>query len=186
MNRLLLAVTVAAVTLPALATATLAQAPTRRGPPEPTECAAQGPLKASWGGEVFAIDGNTLCAVGLKPHLRIWGIQAPELRDAAGRETVAGMRARAALEDLLYAADHKVKCRALRYDDSCRMVAQCSLDDGKGGDLGGALIAAGLAYGFRLDEILPWETRASQRYASAEAEARKQGRGLWKEWLGDT
>lgn len=185
MKTSLLAATVAAFLLPSLAGTAGAQAPARRATPEPAECAAQGPLKASWSGEVFAIDGNRLGAVGLKPNLRIWGIQTPELRDTAGRETVAGMRARAALEDLLYSADHKVKCRALRYDDSCQMVAQCSLDDGKGGDLGGALIAGGLAYGFRLDEVLPWEMRASQRYATAEAEARKQGRGLWKEWLGD-
>jgi endonuclease YncB( thermonuclease family) len=42
-----------------------------------------------------------------------------------------------------------------------------------------------MAYGFSLDETLPWETRASQRYATAEAEARKQRQGLWKEWLGE-
>jgi endonuclease YncB( thermonuclease family) len=42
-----------------------------------------------------------------------------------------------------------------------------------------------MAYGFNLDEALPWESRASQRYATAEAEARKQRRGLWKDWLGE-
>ena len=36
-----------------------------------------------------------------------------------------------------------------------------------------------------LDEALPWEPRASHRYATAEAEARKQRRGLWKDWLGE-
>ncbi|GEP60115.1 thermonuclease family protein [Reyranella soli] len=68
---------------------------------------------------------------------------------------------------------------------SCRIVAQCTLDDGRGGDIGGAMIAAGMAYGFNLDETLPWESRSSQRYATAEAEARKQRQGLWKEWLGE-
>jgi hypothetical protein len=36
-----------------------------------------------------------------------------------------------------------------------------------------------------LDETLPWEPRASQRYATAEAEVRKQWRGYGKEWLGE-
>jgi endonuclease YncB( thermonuclease family) len=60
-----------------------------------------GALPPSWDGQAFAIDGHTLGAVGLKPQIRIWGIQGPELRDAASIERVAGMRARAALEDLL-------------------------------------------------------------------------------------
>lgn len=42
-----------------------------------------GALPTSWDGQVFAIEGHTLGAVDLKPHIRIWGIQAPELRDAA-------------------------------------------------------------------------------------------------------
>ena len=50
-----------------------------------------------------------------------------------------------------------MKCRAAKFDRSCRIVAQCSLDDSKGGDIGGAMIAAGMAYGFSLDETLPWE-----------------------------
>ena len=95
------------------------------------------------------------------------------------------MRARAALEDRLGQSGHKVKCRAAKFDRSCRIVAQCSLDDSRGGDIGGAMIAAGMAYGFSLDEALPWEARASQRYATAEAEARKQRQGLWKDWLGE-
>ena len=183
MKSLVLAAALAAVAVPALAqpvprkTATaLSDAP---------DCAAMGTLPATWDGQVYAIDGATLAGVGLKPHVRIWGIQAPELRDATKAESVAGMRARAALEDLLEPSGHKVKCRATKFDRSCRIVAQCSLDDARGGDIGGAMIAAGMAYGFSLDEALPWEARASQRYATAEAEARKQRQGLWKEWLGE-
>lgn len=144
-----------------------------------------GALPANWAGQVYAIDGDTLAGVGLKPRIRLWGIQAPELRDGAKAESVAGMRARATLEDLLEQSDHKVKCRTTRFDRDCHIVAQCSLDAAQPGDIGGALIAAGMAYGFSLDETLPWESRASQRYATAEAEARKQRRGLWKDWLGE-
>jgi endonuclease YncB( thermonuclease family) len=149
------------------------------------DCAAMGTLPATWDGQAYAIDGGTLGGVGLKPQIRIWGVQAPELRDGSKAESVAGMQARAALEDLLDPVNHKVKCRVAKFDRYCRLVAQCSLDDGKGGDIGGALIAGGMAYGFHLEETLPWEPRASQRYATAEAEARKQRRGLWKAWLGE-
>lgn len=186
MKALLLTAALAALALPALSPPAGAQPTPRRSQSDKSDCAAQmGALPKSWDGQAFAIDGHTLGAVGLKPHIRIWGIQAPELRDAATVERIAGMRARAALEDLLEHADHKVRCRAVAFDRFCRVVAQCSLDDDKRGDLGGALVAAGMAYGFSLNETLPWEPRAGQRYAAAEAEARKQRRGLWPEWLAE-
>jgi endonuclease YncB( thermonuclease family) len=158
-------------------------------PPEAksSDCsAAAGELPKAWDGQAFAIDGHTLGGTGLKAHLRIWGIQAPELRDATRAESVTGMRARAFLADLLAKADHKVKCRPARFDRECRIVAQCSLaDPGGSSDLGGSMIAGGMAYGFDLDETLPWESRAGQRYADAEFEARKARKGLWPVWLGD-
>jgi endonuclease YncB( thermonuclease family) len=160
--------------------------PAEAAEPAKADCAPQGDLPKAWQGQAFAIDGNTFAGVGLKPHVRIWGIQAAELRDKhTGQETVPGMRARAALEDLLAKSDHKLKCRPTKFDRSCRIVAQCSLDDPQAGDLGGALIAAGMAYGFHLDDALPWEPRASQRYADAEFEARKARRGLWPMWVGE-
>ena len=183
MKSLFVAAALAAVALPALA-----QPAPRKTAPAPSDmpdCAAMGALPATWDGQVHAINGDTLAGVGLKPRIRLWGIQAPELRDGAKAESAAGMRARAALEDLLEKSNHKVKCRASKFDRDCHIVAQCSLDDAQAGDIGGALIAAGTAYGFHLDETLPWESRASQRYATAEAEARKQRRGLWKDWLGE-
>src|SRR4029077_7729818 len=109
-----------------------------------SECPAVGELPKAWDGQAFAIDGHTLGGTGLKAHLRIWGIQAPELRDATRAESVTGMRARAFLADLLAKADHKVKCRPARFDRECRIVAQCSVGDQ--GDLGGSMIAGGMAY----------------------------------------
>lgn len=161
------------------------RAPAEAAEPARAECAQQGELPKAWQGQAFAIDGNTLAGIGLKPQLRIWGIQTAELRDKqTGQETVPGMRARAALEDLLAKSDHKLKCRPAKFDRACHIVVQCSLDDAQAGDLGGALIAAGMAYGFELD-ALPWEQRAGQRYADAEFEARKARRGLWPIWLGE-
>ena len=183
MKSLFVAAALAAVALPALAQP--APRKTAPAPSDTPDCAAMGALPATWDGQVYAINGDTLAGVGLKPRIRLWGIQTPELRDGAKAESVAGMRARAALEDLLEKSNHKVKCRASKFDRDCHIVAQCSLDDAQAGDIGGALIAGGTAYGFHLDETLPWEARASQRYATAEAEARKQRRGLWKDWLGE-
>ena len=178
------------LTLLLLAATGTSQAQQRR-PPEtdkPADCAASlGALPKEWAGEAFAIDGITLGGAGLKPQLRLWGLQVGELRDKqSGQETIAGMRARAALEDMLDKAEHKVKCRPARWDRDCRVVAQCMVDASPTPiDLGGYMIASGMAYGFHLEEILPWEPRASQRYAGAEAEARKAKRGLWPIWLGD-
>ncbi|MBI3196790.1 MAG: thermonuclease family protein, partial [Rhodospirillales bacterium] len=153
-----------------------------KGADKPPDCAAtMGALPKEWAGEAFAIDGMTMGGVGLKPQLRLWGLQASELRDRqSGQETVPGMRARATLEDILDKAEHRVKCRPVRWDRDCRLVAQCTVVATPAPiDLGGYMIASGMAWGFHLEESLPWEPRASQRYAGAEAEARKAKHGLW-------
>jgi endonuclease YncB( thermonuclease family) len=155
-------------------------------PAKPAGCTAtQGALPQTWSGQAFALDGDSLGGSGLKTPLRIWGIQAPALRDAQRVETVPGMVARATLEDLLARADHKVKCRIARYDSDCRLVAQCALDEAQPIDLGGAMLASGVVYGHELDEPLSWEPRAAQRYADAEFEARKARKGSWPHWLGE-
>ena len=154
--------------------------------PKPQGCtASNGALPQNWSGQAFALDGESLGGSGLKTPLRIWGVQAPALRDAQRVETVPGMRARATLEDLLARADHKVKCRIARYDSECRLVAQCALDEAQPIDLGGAMLASGVVYGHELDEPLSWEPRAAQRYADAEFEARKARKGSWPHWLGE-
>src|SRR5258708_9248233 len=131
MKSLPLALLIALVLVAALAADADAQ---RRKPPAPeakeaksAECAALGELPKAWDGQAFAIDGQTLGGTGLKAHLRIWGIQAPELRDTTRVENVPGMRARAFLADLLAKADHKVKCRPARFHRECRIGAQCSV-----------------------------------------------------------
>lgn len=180
--------TAAAASL-ALSLTSTANAQRRATPAEAVtpDCTAKhGQMPTNWSGQAYAIDGDTLAGAGLAPRIRIWGIQAPELRDAGKGESVAGMRARAALEDLLSNSDHKVSCKVAKWDRYCRVVAQCSLHDGVNPiDIGGALIAGGMAYGFYLEETLPWEPKASQRYATAEVEARKARRGLWSAWLGE-
>jgi endonuclease YncB( thermonuclease family) len=170
-----------------------ASAQDRRQPDQkPADCAAaQGKLPKTWEGRAFALDGNTISGVGLRPRIRLWGIQAAELHDKqTGQETVAGMRARAALEDLLDAGDHRASCRVLKWDRSCALVAQCTINaemptgtKAAPHDLGLRLIEDGLAYGFSLDDALPWDDAASERYAHYEVIARRAHKGLWPSWL---
>lgn len=152
----------------------------RASAPKLSECGA---LPANLEGMAFASDGNTLVLAGHKASITIWGIQAPELRDKDRIETMRGMRARAALEDLLEKADRKVKCRPFKWDAECHLVAQCATTASV--DVGGYMLSSGMAYGWRLDETLPWETRAGQRYGTAESLARENKVGLWPLWLGE-
>ena len=185
---LLVTAVVAAVTsaLPAMAQTHM---PMVRAP----DCvAAMGALPEKWEGTAFAIDGGTLAGAGLKPHIRLWGIQAPELRDKDRQETVPGMAARAVLENLLVAGERRVTCRALKWDRHCRIVAPCTVTaeipvgaKAQPHDIALQLLEAGLAYGFRLNDTLPWDEVAGERYGHYEQIARKARAGLWPMWLGE-
>lgn len=143
-------------------------------------------------GHAYAGDGDTITMIGLSKRIRIWGVQAPELRTQAKAETVPGMRARARLEDLLEQAGHLTSCQVAKWDRYCRYVAYCEalqMGDSLGlvrtpQDVGWRLLDEGLAYGFYLDDAFPGRPELSNWYASAEAKARAAGRGLWPEWLG--
>lgn len=150
------------------------------------------PLPTKITGHAYAGDGDTITFVGHPTRVRIWGIQAPELRDQAKVETVPGMRARARLEELLAAAGHKVVCQPAKWDRYCRYVAFCEtlqMDDAAGllrtpQDVGWRLLDEGLAYGFWLEDTFPGRPELSNWYASAEAKARAERKGLWPLWLG--
>jgi endonuclease YncB( thermonuclease family) len=168
--------TAAALTLPAAAAHQVRQ-PNKL--PAADCIAQQGELPKTWEGQAFAIDGDTIAGVGLKPHIRLWGIQAPELRDAAKVEWAPGMRARAALEDMLALADHRVSCKVAKFDRYCRLVAQCTITAEIPTGTAPAphdpalrLVEDGLAYGFYLEDALPRDREASARYAHFEAIAR--------------
>jgi endonuclease YncB( thermonuclease family) len=143
--------------------------------------ATMGALPKPFDGVAFAITGDTLAVVGLRPHVRLWGIQAPEPRDKDKQETVPGMRARAALDDLLAPADRKIHCNPDKWERDCRIVALCVA---KTTDIGGRMIDNGMAYGFDLDDVDKADIPLSLSYAESEAAARKEMRGLWPDWLG--
>jgi len=146
----------------------------------PQKC---GNLPDAFEGLAFSGDGDTIYGIGYTPPIRLWGIQAPELRDKqTGQETAAGMRTRAALEDLFAASGHRVTCEPRKWDRYCRVVASCKTGNV---DVSLALIKAGLAYGFWLSDTAPDKGAVSVAYAAAEAEARQARRGLWPQWLGE-
>lgn len=168
-----------------LATGSLAHAQERRpssssSSSKAADCVAtMGVLPKPFDGVAFAITGDTLAVVGLRPHVRIWGIQAPALRDKDKQKTLPGMRARAALDELLAPAGHKIHCNP--WDRDCRVVALCVA---KTTDIGGRMIDNGMAYGFDLHDVDKADVPLSLSYAESEAAARKEMRGLWPEWLG--
>jgi endonuclease YncB( thermonuclease family) len=156
------------------------------------DCTRQGQIPKAWEGLAFAIDGGTLAGAGLKAPIRLWGIRTPELRDKDGQETVPGMRARAALEGMLTAGEHKVSCRVSAWDNACQLVAQCTVtaewptgSKAQSHDLALRLVEDGLAYGFRLDEAPAWDKDAGAKIAHFEALARQARKGLWPSWLGE-
>lgn len=141
-----------------------------------------GALPAAYAGVAFAGDGDTIVGISPYPAIRLWGMNAPELRDGQKGETIAGMKARALVADLLAAAEHKVACQPIEWDGYCRIVASCTT--AKGNDITQAVLEAGLAYGFYLGKH-PDRIQTALAYSKAEALARTERRGLWKAWLGE-
>ncbi len=184
MKTMILAAALAAVAFPALAEKPGTPARAREGKPLPD---------AGWG-EAYALDGDTVAVIGLKPHIRIWGVQAAELRNkpaigATGIETVDGMRGRADLEDMLTRANRKIYYEPTKWDRYCRIVARVTAMAPKIGgeeiDVARALLEHGMAYGFWLDDAIAGKPELSKAYADAEAKARQERVGLWPRWLGE-
>jgi endonuclease YncB( thermonuclease family) len=140
-----------------------------------------GPLPTTFEGTAFTGDGDTIYGVGFKPGIRVWGMNAPELRDAQKEETVAGMQARARTADLLAEAGHKARCEPIEWDGYCRVVAVCTTATGV--DITLDLLQHGLAYGFYLGRH-PDKVDLALKYSMAEYEARKAKAGLWPYWMG--
>lgn len=130
-------------------------------------------------GQAVAVDGDTLAIAGM-PHIRLWGIEAPDLRDTmTSQEAKAGLQARAVLARLLEGVT-SVRCVPTRWDGDCRLVAVC---DAEGDDLAQDMLLRGMAYTAWLDDS-PGKTGADPlAYAVKEVIARQERRGLWRSWL---
>jgi endonuclease YncB( thermonuclease family) len=112
-------------------------------------------------GAAYAIDGDTLYREGQR--LRLTGIDAPELDQTcfvADRPVPCGRRARDALRDLVR---ERVICTSVSHDLYGRPLVRCRTSTG---DVAERMVTLGHAV-------------ATGCCRSAEAEARRAGRGLW-------
>lgn len=146
--------------------------------PKPKDC---GPLPPPAEKVAFAGDGDTIYLVGWPWGVRLWGSNAPELRDHDKAETIPGMKARALTASRLSQGGNKASCEPIEWDSYCRVVATCTSG---GKDLTLELLKAGLSYTYYLAKHPALVDRAMS-YAKAEEDARKARAGLWPYWLGE-
>jgi endonuclease YncB( thermonuclease family) len=118
-------------------------------------------------GQASVIDGDTFEIDGIS--IRLHAVDAPEIRqeclNAAGERWRCGEEA----AEVLYQRVRRrtVQCVAVGPPNRGRMVARCSLD---GIDLAAWMVRQGLAVA---------ATRYGDDYVNEEAEAKREGRGMW-------
>lgn len=127
-------------------------------------CAASPALAGDLSGKVSRVhDGDTMTLAGQK--VRIWGIDAPELKQQCGGDA-CGVVARDALEDLV--RSRTVVCTQVDIDRYKRVVASCRA---AGRDLGEAMVRSGNALDYR--------RYSKGRYRDAERSAQTRRVGMW-------
>jgi endonuclease YncB( thermonuclease family) len=129
-----------------------------------TAAAEAPPWGALLSDSAVVIDGDTLAF--RRDRIRLFGIDAPELHQVCGA-VECGKRAAEAITRMV--ADATVLCLARGVDRYGRTVAICSTDDIR--DLGEAMVRAGWA--------LDYGRYSGGAYRDAEAEARREKRGMW-------
>lgn len=134
----------------------------RAGPPLPEPKAISSGAARVADGDTFQMGGRTI---------RLAGIDAPELAqtctNAQGAEWPCGREAREALTGLV--AANGLQCEQRATDRYRRALAVCRAETG---DIGEAMVRAGLALGARDPRF--------DEYPAALAEAREARRGLWQ------
>ncbi len=118
-------------------------------------------------GKPYVTDGDTVRISG--ERIRLEGIDAPErkqrCKDSSGKSYSCGLVSTAALRTKT--GSNSITCEGTARDRYGRFLGICYLGEL---DLNGWLVRNGYALAY---------TRYSRRYASAEQEARQNGRGLW-------
>ena len=106
-------------------------------------------------------DGDSLTIRGTE--IRLWGVDAPELRQRGGRQARDALRRKIGRSS--------VRCRKVRdgQDRYGRVLARCTISDGT--ELNRWLVQRGLAHAY---------TRYTSRYIVDEWRAKRAGRGIWK------
>ena len=119
-------------------------------------------------GQASVIDGDTLEIHGMR--IRLWGVDAPEsrqlCRDSDSNPYRCGSNAANDLDTFI--ARRPVNCTRVSEDQYGRSVAICSVG---GTDLGEWLV--------RNDLALDWPQYSKGKYAYAQREADRSGRGMW-------
>jgi endonuclease YncB( thermonuclease family) len=134
--------------------------------------AGTGALAANTQRVTAVIDGDTLVlASGV--HLRLIGINTPELAHGTGPDEPLADAARERLAQLVLDQRVRIEPGVESRDRYGRLLASVFLDDGS--DVQAALLEAGLAQVI----AVPPNIEHLQRYREAEAGARKAGRGIW-------
>lgn len=106
-------------------------------------------------GDVLKLDGRLY---------RLWAIDTLETHQSCADGWPAGVEAKSALRGFL--RDSRIACETVSSDGKGRLVARCTAD---GSDLGGEMVAAGLA--------LPVDPKAAD-YVAQEAAAKEHHLGL--------
>jgi endonuclease YncB( thermonuclease family) len=119
-------------------------------------------------GQASVVDGDTLDIHGTR--IRLWVVDAPEssqlCRGADSDPYRCGAKAANDLDTFI--AGRLVNCTPVAEDQYGRTVATCSVG---GADIGEWLVRNGLA--------LDWPQYSKGKYASAQREADRSGRGIW-------
>lgn len=127
---------------------------------------ASGAQAQTFKGLATIVDGDTITVEGHR--VRLWGIDAPEAQQRC-EKMAAGYACGAEATKFLAAltSEKEVSCRVKTVDRYQRSVAICAVD---GQDIGAEMVRAGWALAF---------IRYSSDYATVEADARENRRGLW-------
>ena len=128
----------------------------------------------AYSADIKITDGDTIKIEDVK--IRLWGIDAPELKQYCTKDDkpyACGKAAKLALESFVNArnemgAKGEVQCNVLDIDRYKRKVARCTLD---GADLGSMMVRFGYA--------LEYERYSEGFYTDAQKEAIAAKRGLW-------
>ena len=118
-------------------------------------------------GQAGVVDGDTLEVHGTR--IRLWGVDAPESSQLCqGADSDLYRCGAKAANDLdTFIARRPVNCMPVAEDQYRRTVATCSVG---GADIGVWLVRNGLA--------LDWPRYSKGKYASAQHEADRSGRGM--------
>jgi len=125
-------------------------------------------LETALAGTARVIDGDTIEIAGR--HVRLEGIDAPEIAQTCGRRLfgtwACGKAAGAALEKLV--SGQNVACESRGIDKYDRMLGVCFA---AGRDINAEMVREGFAWAF---------VKYSQSYVREETEARAQHLGIWQ------